>query len=235
MRIIVKLLLAAGILLSGNSALNAQKRPQKRLTSDIKAGINLTEMRGIPSYSVDNKIGLHLGINVNYKIIGNFQIQSGFIISKKGLKQHLVEITGNEVTNIYDVVDRWYNYTGNYIQVPLNLGYELYFTKNMAFNINGGMYFGYGYKGKTKFHSFATTYEKGEVTMTGVPEPEYEVDTFDPTRWKRFDYGLNGNVGFIYDIYTISFSSEYGLNNVTNVPGLDLKNKLYSLSFGFRF
>lgn len=212
---------------------NAQK-PRKRLTADIYAGLNLSEMdiKDANMYK-QAKIGMHIGINMNYKIVGNMQIQTGFMISKKGLKQHIytqeTDNTGTKTT-----YDERYNGTGNYVQIPLNLGYELYFNKLWAFNINAGGYLAYGYKGKST-RSSVTTVEDGYSegpTITTVPE--YEYDTFTPERWRRFDYGLNGTIGVIYDIYTLKVGYEYGLCNISyNDP--ELRNRNFYLSLGFRF
>jgi len=215
-------------------AANAQK-PRKRLTADIYAGLNLAEMdiKDANMYK-QAKIGMHIGINMNYKIVGNMQIQTGFMITKKGLKQHIYT---KETDNVGTVTtyDERYNGTGNYVQVPLNLGYELYFNKLWAFNINAGAYLAYGYKGKSTKSSVTTVdygEGKGDPVITTVPENEY--DTFVPDGWRRFDYGLNATAGLIYDIYTLKVGYEYGLKNISyNDP--ELRNRNFYLSLGFRF
>jgi hypothetical protein len=212
---------------------NAQN-PRKRLTADIYAGLNLAEMdiKDANMYK-QAKIGVHIGINVNYKIIDNIQIQSGFIISKKGLKRH-IHTDNTDMAGTRTVVDERYNATGNYVQVPLNLGYELYFNKLLAFNVNAGIYAAYGYKGVSTGSKVTTINDGYSDNPSVATVPEYEYETFTPDGWSRFDYGLNGAVGLIYDIYTLKVGYEYGLCNIS-YKSPELRNRNLYLSLGFRF
>lgn len=222
------------ILLFNNVPGNAQYL-KKRLTTDFMLGANFVHVSGIESPS-DLKFGLNIGAFVNYKILRNIHIQSGFIITKKGYKTHNSTTDYNETDNIKTITDRWFEVTANYIQVPLNLGYELYFTKKMAFNINGGVYvaYGYGNKGKSTENVLLTTYVPNTPSASVQNEVKNE-NTFSQTVWKRPDYGLNANVGFVYDIYMINLGYSHGLYNVSQDNTKDIENRVYSLSFGFRF
>lgn len=213
---------------------NAQY-PKKRMTADFRMGMNYPQMSGTQG-SEQFKMGLHIGGNVNYKIIGNFQVQTGFYVTKKGYKTYQREVHEGE-DNVVRVNESWYEATGNYIQMPFNIGYELYVSKRVAFNINGGVYaaYGYGNKGKTKYNGLITTYAPNVDPTYTHPLGEFEELTFSDTRWKRFDYGLNGSIGLIYDIYTINFNYERGLCNVTREGLQELKHRVYSVSLGFRF
>ncbi|MDR1091947.1 MAG: PorT family protein [Prevotella sp.] len=213
---------------------NAQY-PKKRMTADFRMGMNYPQMSGTRG-SEQFKMGLHIGGNVNYKIIGNFQVQTGFYVTKKGYKTYQREVHESE-NNVVRVDEGWYEATGNYIQMPFNIGYELYVTQRIAFNINGGVYaaYGYGNKGKTKYKGLITTYKPNEYPVYAYPNDQFEELTFSDTRWKRSDYGLNGSIGFIYDIYTINFNYEHGLCNVTQERLQGLKHRVYSVSLGFRF
>lgn len=235
MKFILKISLCFfSLLLINCLPLNAQ-HPKKRMTADFRMGMNYPQMSGTQG-SERFKMGLHIGGNVNYKIIGNFQIQTGFYVTKKGYKTYQKEIHESE-DNVVRVDESWHEATGNYIQMPFNIGYELYVSKRVAFNINGGVYaaYGYGNKGRIKYNGLITTYKPNEDPTYKHPENEYEEFTFSDTRWKRFDYGLNGSIGFIYDIYTINFNYEHGLYNVTQERLLELKHRVYSVSLGFRF
>ncbi|MDR3059720.1 MAG: PorT family protein [Prevotella sp.] len=245
MKIVIKISLLISFFLCSIAAVNAQYIPKKRLTVDIRAGVNISEMDmwdAVKEVGVNKfkqpKIGLNLGINVNYKLIDNFQFQTGFLVTKKGLKQHIKKAPdgfGASDPNIYVL-----NYserrttTGNYLQVPFNLGYELYVTKLWAFNINAGAYLAYGYKGKGDFAT-EVTYRNGPEGVDPVTDKsDGEYDTFTPDMWKRLDYGLNAHVGVIYDIYTFIISYEYGLYNISR-SNPELKNRNFSASIGFRF
>ncbi len=250
MKIILKISLGVVFLLLINCLPANAQYPKKRMTVDFRMGINYLQMSGVETDPTGDattetyttgaedkfKMGMHIGVNVNYKIIGNIQIQTGFYVSKKGYKTYEYESKLNE-DGTQSIYDTWSEATGNYIQMPLNLGYELYVSKKVAFNINGGLYgaYGYGNKGRIKKNIFTTTVKPGGSSVSGESGDSYEVLTFSDSRWKRIDYGLNGSIGFIYDIYTINFNYEQGLYNVTREVGQNIKHRIYSLSLGFRF
>ncbi|MBD8390206.1 porin family protein [Dysgonomonas sp. BGC7] len=209
------------------------QRERRRFTSDIHLGLNLAEMdiQGGNMYK-EPKVGLQFGANLNFKVIRNFQIQTGLFVTKRGLRQHIIDKKVDQGANVMYVGDTLRVKTANYIQVPLCIGYELYLTKTFAFNINVGVYGAYGFKGKSTEEGFLTTHRDGAVITSTVTENETE--TFGLTRWRRFDYGGIAKVGFIYDIYTINFGYEYGMYNVAD-SGADMKNRNMTVSLGFRF
>lgn len=236
MKFIIKISLwICSLLLINCLPANAQY-PKKRLTADFRMGMNYPQMSGTPG-SEQFKMGLHVGGNVNYKIIGNFQIQTGFYVTKKGYKTYEKKVVVGE-NNVVRTDEGWYEATGNYIQMPFNIGYELYITDMFAFNINAGVYaaYGYGNKGRIKYRGLITSVTPNEDEPTyAYPKDEFEDYTYSDTRWKRFDYGLDGSIGFIYDIYTVNFNYEHGLYDVTQQSSKPLKHRVYSISFGFRF
>lgn len=208
---------------------------KKKLTSDIHVGINLSEMDMGGDQNQYNKLkpGAVVGVNVNYKIIGNIQVQTGFYVSKKGLKQEIHSEVTTPLKDLY-IQDTVRTTVANYIQIPLALGYEVYLTKNFAFNINVGLYGAYGFKGNYEYkYSQATVPYGGHIIYEPLQTATGE--TFNINRWRRWDYGLIGSVGFIYDIYTINLNYERGFNNVTTENWSSLKNKNISILLGLRF
>lgn len=208
---------------------------RKKFTSDVHIGLNFAEM-DVNSGQNDNnklKLGVAIGVNFNYKIFHNIQLQTGFYISKKGLKQemHRVEKSALLDEYIYDTIKTT---TASYIQIPLAIGYEVYLSKNFAFNINGGVYGAYGFKGEYE-NKYFQTIKQYEGPVFSEPIEKVEGDTFDIDKWKRWDYGLIGSVGFIYDIFTINFNYEYGLQNVSSVSWENMKNRNMSVLLGIRF
>lgn len=216
------------------SGLDAQIQ-RKKFTSDVHFGINLSEMDVNDGQNGANKLkpGAVVGVNFNFKLIQNIQLQTGFYVSKKGLKQesHREEIDELLDTRITDTVKTT---VANYLQVPLCLGYEIYLTKKFAFNINGGLYGAYGFKGKYE-HKYSKTVKDYDGNVIVEPLQVSEGETFDVNKYKRLDYGLIGSVGFIYDIFTINFNYEYGLNNVSALQWEQHKNRNMSILLGIRF
>lgn len=229
-----KILLLLSLIICFVSETNAQLT-RKKFTSDIHVGINLSEMDVNGGNNDANKLkpGAVIGVNFNYKIWHNIQVQTGFFVSKKGLKQesHNVVETGLLDKHILDTI----NVTvANYIQVPLCLGYEVYLTKNFAVNLNVGVYGAYGFKGnyENKYSKSVKDYD-GNITIEPLVVEEGE--TFDINKYSRWDYGLIGSVGFIYDIFSLNLNYEHGLNNVSAVDWINLKNRNISILLGIRF
>lgn len=216
------------------AAANAQFS-RKKFTSDIHVGLNLAEMHNTGGLNENTKLkpGLVLGVNFNYKFLRNIQLQTGFYVSKKGLKQenHTVEETALLDRLVLDTVQ---NTVANYVQIPLCIGYEVYLTKQFAVNINAGLYGAYGFKGRYE-HKYSKTLIDYDGSITREPLVVHEGETFDVDRWRRWDYGLMGSVGFIYDIFTINFNYEYGLNDVSIASWETLRNRNVSVLLGVRF
>lgn len=208
---------------------------KKKLTSDIHIGLNLSDMDINSGQNANNtlKPGIAVGLNVNYKFYKNIQLQTGFYVSKKGLKQEVHDEITTSLKDVY-ILDTVRTTIANYIQIPLAIGYEVYLTKDFAFNVNMGLYGAYGFKGTYEYkYSKATIPYEGNIIYEPLQTAEGE--TFDINRWKRWDYGLIGSIGFIYDIYTINLHYEKGLNNVTRESWSTLKNRNISILLGIRF
>lgn len=233
MNTIFKILLCFSILFAGIN-MTAQTY-RSRLTTDFKVGVNFAQfyMPGENMYKVP-KIGVHVGGNINYKFYSNFQVQTGLFISKKGLRQHeqtsVTDPISNQTTkrDIIRVID------ANYFHVPINLGYENYFTREFALNFNAGAYVAYGFKGKRTRTGYETTII-GSNPPQDVIIDEGERETFAIRSLDRFDYGLGVSAGAIYDIFTLTFNYEHGLYNLSNVENTMFKNRNFSISLGFRF
>lgn len=209
---------------------------KKKFTSDIHVGLNFAQMdiEGANMYK-ELKLGMLVGVNFNYKIYDNIQVQTGIFVTKRGLKQHIDRL---DDTNISAEViirgDSLFNTAADYLQLPLCVGYEVYLNKNFAINFNAGLYLAYGFKGTHRQQGYREIIRNGIVTATEITLPYSESDTFQFRRWKRFDYGGTAKVGVVYDIYTVNCGYEYGLQNVSD-EGRNLKNRNFFVSAGFRF
>jgi len=185
------------------------------------------------------KLGMLVGFNLNFKLKNNFQIQTGLYVSKKGLRQKVHNEKFDEAANLTTITDTLRSWSGNYIQVPLCIGYEYYLTKRFAVNLNVGVYAAYGYKGHYNQESSGAYIYNG-IRENGAVTVAQERNMYLQNGWKRFDYGAIARVGLIYDIFTVNLSYEYGLYNVNNndvvlVNNPSLKNRNMALALGFRF
>lgn len=235
MKTVFKLLFLVCLLVSTVFEIQAQSERQ-RFTSDIHVGLNFADVdisRGGNNDFNKPKLGASLGMNFNYKIFHNIQIQSGFFVTKKGLKQDIhKEVVGT--TNDVTATDTLNHTVANYMQVPLCLGYEVYFSDKYGFNLNVGGYIAYGYKG-TYENKYYMEIILEDNTVIRNPLETVTGQTFDLNKWKRWDYGLIGSVGFIYDIFMLNLNYEYGLNDLSSINTISLKNRTMSVSLGFRF
>lgn len=235
MKTVFRSLFLICLLISTILEIQAQSE-RKRFTSDFHVGLNFADMnisRGGTNDFNKPKLGVHLGMNFNYKIFGNVQIQSGFFVTKKGLKQNIhkeVVSTTNDIT----ITDTINHTVANYMQVPLCMGYEVYFSDKFGVNLNAGGYIAYGYKGTYENKFYMETILEDNTVIRNPLENETG-ETFDLNKWKRWDYGLIGSVGLIYDIFMLNFNYEYGLHDLSSISTVSLKNRTMSVSLGFRF
>lgn len=189
-------------------------------TMDLGAGMNNFKK---------GKIGFQLGLNVNYKVTSMIQVQSGFYLIKKGSIRH-VKINEQHEAGYIQYEDTKTTIDANYIQVPLNVGVEIPLKRYISLTMHGGFYGAYGFKGKTKYESILSN-PAGDLVTQNIPEH----DTFSNEGLKRFDYGLNANIGLVLDIYYIQLQYDLGLANVSAVAGKTMNPRNIALSLGFRF
>lgn len=237
MKTTVKTLLISIVLLTIVQTAQAQAHLRRAFYGDFFAGMTLStmDMKGENFYK-KQRIGFMIGGNVNYKLIHNFKLQSGFYLIKKGLSQDEKSRTNSEAGHI-DVVDLETTVDANYVQIPLNLGFEipLVSAKNLYLNFHGGVYGAYGFKGNIKTRGYTAKEINGvleDFNYSSVGDRK----TFSSSTLKRWDYGLNANVALVYDIYILQFQYDHGLANVaTSALGTEWNTRNYSISLGFRF
>lgn len=179
MKIVIRLLLLVCLLVGIASEVHSQTK-RNRFTSDFHVGFNFSDMNvsgGVGNEFNEPKIGMNLGMNFNYKIYHNLQLQTGFFVTKKGLKQDIVDIETSAMNDVTITNDL--NHTvANYMQFPLCVGYEVYLTNKFAFNINGGAYLAYGYKGTYENkHYVEYRYYDGSIVTNPIETQTGE--TFD--------------------------------------------------------
>lgn len=209
-------------------SISAQTR---RITGDFFAGGTFSSMdlgEGMNNFK-KAKIGFQLGLNINYKLVSMFEIQSGFYLIKKGSIRH-VKYSQTNAAGYLEYEDTKTTIDANYIQVPLNIGLQIPLTQYISVTMHGGFYGAYGFKGKTKYSSVVSN-SIGDLVTQNIPEH----DTFSNEGLKRFDYGLNANIGLVLDIYYIQLQYDLGLANVSAVAGKTMKTRNMALSLGFRF
>ncbi len=192
----------------------------------IKENGDIDDARTLPSF--------HVGLQGDLAIIKNvLSIQPGILFTGKGSKIQSGEAGQNgyyrAVTNPY------------YIEVPVNVVLKLPLGADAKFFVGAGPYAAVGIGGKRKldFQAIGITYNRTD---------KIEFSDDDPTTageegagfgiLRRFDYGLNGTIGFEGE--KALFSVNYGLGLAKLQSGADNtadeqnKHRVLSFTVGFR-
>ncbi len=202
----------------------------------LKGGLNLANVSIANNGSIDDAktlVSFHAGLQGDIPIVPFLSLQPGIFFTGKGSKTQ----SGNTTDANY------YRATSNplYIEVPVNVVLKVPMGGDSKFFVGAGPYAAMGIAGK----------RKAEGKIFGVAfssDEKIEFSNDDPTTSgeegagfgiiRRFDYGLNGTIGFEGE--HALFSVNYGLGLAKLQSGsnssADEKNKHRVLSFtvGFR-
>lgn len=216
------------------TSLQAQSHYRRSLYGDFFGGITFASMdiKGGNEYK-KNKIGFMVGGNANFRFYHNMVLQSGFHIVKKGLLKHKdISIQQDGPIEKFDVKE---TVDANYIQIPLNLGFEVPIAKNFLVNFNAGVFGAFGFKGESKTRGYSVMIINGEY-QNQVSQDKPTVKTFSNQKLKKWDYGVGFNVGVVHDVYILRFQYDHGLANVaTDALGTEWHSRNYMVCLGFRF
>ncbi|MGB5990432.1 MAG: porin family protein [Marinifilaceae bacterium] len=212
----LQILLVIGLLSISSTSLFAQK-------IGIKGGMNISKIQSEDNMETygsnrNNKLGLNIGISTEFSLNKKFAIESGMIFDSKGFKVESQTFFGGNMTavntlNLY------------YIDIPINAKYTIFDSSIKAF-ITAGPYIGIGLWGKN-----IVKVELEEKTESVEKDIEWGEDD-NPN---RLDYGLNIGLGAEYKSFIFNVNYSYGLADLSPNPsnGLDVTNRVFSLSFGY--
>lgn len=202
----------------------------------LKGGLNMANVSIAKDGSIDDAktlVSFHAGLQGDIQIVPFLSLQPGIFFTGKGSKTQ----SGNTTDATY------YRATSNpmYIEVPVNVVVKVPMGGDSKFFVGAGPYVAMGIAGKRKAEGkiFGVAFNSNE---------KIEFSNDDPTTSgeegagfgiiRRFDYGLNGTIGFEGE--KALFSVNYGLGLAKLQSGsnssADENNKHRVLSFtvGFR-
>ena len=204
----------------------------------------------------DMKFGGRLGIGLEYQVNRTFSIQPSLMMSRKGNKStNEKEIIYYNEGNIssYEYDKKTYNYSENYLELPINAQFRIHFRKSKSLTFAVGPYFAYGIGGKTKYsRKYASKefdpYENQLVNYDGnivYTETKATYSTFgrNGANLHRFDMGINEEIHFEFKRFMLGIYAQSGLlkldkyhesNELYNFL-LHGKNVSYGLDLGYRF
>jgi hypothetical protein len=202
-----------------------------------KAGFNLANVSIADNGDIDDAKSLpsfHVGLQGDLMVIKNIlSIQPGIFFTGKGSK--------TQVGNVGDA--NYYRATSNpmYIEVPVNVVVKAPLGGDAKFFVGAGPYVAMGIAGRNKVEGsvFGVAFDSNE---------KIDFSNDDPTTsgeegagfgiMRRFDYGLNGTIGF--EGKSALFSVNYGLGLAKLQSGADNdanernKHRVLSFTVGFR-
>jgi len=181
----------------------------------VRGGIDYSTMNVKLKYQYDSGIkGLlnyHLGLISDYRINDNFFLKTGLLLSKKGFNQ---EINDLDSTTKFRV-------TPYYIEVPV-LGEFKFKVHKINLLIDLGPYFSYGIFGSVNLDiksnkediNYSENIRWSKYGYLILAENEQIVYNYGYSKIKRFDYGVNFELGLEYESLTLSVGYSYGLANL---------------------
>jgi len=202
----------------------------------LKGGLNMANVSIAKDGSIDDAktlVSFHAGLQGDIPIVPFLSLQPGIFFTGKGSKTQ----SGNTTDQSY------YKATSNpmYIEVPVNVVLKVPVGGSSKFFVGAGPYAAMGIAGKNK-----TEGKIFGVSFSGDEKIKFSND--DPTTSgeegagfgiiRRFDYGLNGTIGFEGEKALFSVNYGFGLAKLQSGSNssADENNKHRVLSFtvGFR-
>lgn len=168
----------------------------------LTGGLNFANLHYSQTNSSDGYLGINLGIKAEYDL--SSVIEEGFYADAR----LLYTLKGGRWASLHQNL--------SYIELPLNFGYSYSLTSDVKIFGGLGPYLAYGVGGKDVLK------KDGIKVKTPVFGDIY----------KRFDFGLNYNVGVeLFDEWQIFIGFEHGLRNANKsaVEGETLK--MHPLNF----
>lgn len=185
----------------------------QKVSYGLKGGFNLAKQIVKPGpFKADNLIGFHAGAIVDIDF-GNVSIQPGLQYTVKGWQQKNELVNANQ-QSAGTSTDK---FRYNYVELPINLLYNIKAADDTRVFAGGGPYIAYGVSGR------ATTYMG-------------DYDVFDSaTGVKRLDYGLGLTAGFQVNSFLIGINADLGFANLSPAANAKLKNSVLGFSVGYMF
>jgi len=191
-------------------------------TFALRGGLNLANMKleaeGEESPDTEMSPGFHVGGIVEIPLSEVFAIETGLLLSTKGLKQE--ETDPNFGTSKFVITT--YN-----LDIPITAKAYVNAGSEIKIYFNLGTYLGYGLSGKFKEEYNGTT-DEDDIEMGSDPETD---------DMKRFDFGLLGGAGIEFKSFQLGAAYSLGLADLFTDPdfGLKMYNRVLAISVGYKF
>lgn len=153
-----------------------------------------------------------------------FSIQPSAYITQKGGILYELKSTPSNTYSLDNKI------RGYYLEIPVNVQFNLPISKKSNFVLGAGPYVAYGIDGKTKI-------ETTRNMSIGQHEQKYseKTNTFSKKGMNinRFDGGLNAIAGFHISGFIIETNIQFGLAEIYD--SYNLKTLSFGLAAGYKF
>jgi hypothetical protein len=176
-------------------------------------------------YSTQFKPGIRAGVNVKIFVKNGLFVEPGFFYSMKGFKKNNMVVGTSTLPVIFTKCDL--TYSTDYLEIPVNLGYDLELAKGGNIAIAVGPYMGFLLSGKMKAEFDDGRFE--DLSRSAKIGSKKEDD------YKLLDFGLNVSLGYQAP-RGVYFRTQGGLgaaNIVSNEDVANMKSFVLSLSVGY--
>lgn len=178
----------------------------------IKGGLNIAKYsssKDMANIFQGPIAGFHVGPIVDYKIKGNFYINTGLIYSLKGYKTEIGIPNG-----MGDMRFETASAKTNGLDIPLYISCKFSLNNTSSFFIQGGPYLSYTLNGKIMDY---------DIVFDGLGNME------------RFDYGIGVGSGLQFGSWVTSVNYEFGLADRYDFPDSKSRNRVLQLSIAYMF
>lgn len=175
---------------------------------------------GINTYAQDKPVtfGVKAGVNLS-NVSGDVdgsKAKVGFnagVTLDYGFTSDVYLLTGLELTTKgFKIKDEDGSANLMYLQLPVHVGYKLSIVEDTKIVFHAGPYVAYGIGGKTG-----------------------GVDSFGKDRFDAFDFGLGLGVGAEFGKIGVGLGYDFGLVNIIDAGGANIKNMNAYLTLGYKF
>jgi hypothetical protein len=198
----------------------------------VKAGVNFASVNIQREQSnlegeTSSQTSFHIGGFAEMGITSKFYFQPGLTLSGKGYK-----IKGSKSETVYTLSETE-SINLMYLEVPLTFLTKFSIGPS-RFSLGAGPYLGYGISGKQKVTlKFDAPGSDEDASSSESADLKFGSKTGEV---KPFDFGLNLSAGYeIKSGIFVNAGYGFGLNNITNKEDTKVKNKVVSISLGYKF
>lgn len=211
-------------IISGLTAVLVFTNLHAQISIRPETGLNLANMQvkytnAIFTTDLDTKVkaGLKAGAYIKVPLMSGFYVELGLLYSMKGYRQEL----NNPITMSFDKIK--YRTNVNWLELPVNLGYDFNIRNAGKIFATVGPYFGFALSGKQK------------VDDDDSKEHKLDFGSARGDDMRPFDFGFNFGLGYQIPL-GLYLRAQYGFSVANLAPEKEYgnyKNRVFAVSVGY--